>query len=102
METEIFSVIEKFSSLGSIALWGLIALAYKNRLKILKTFLNGNGSSTSKDIEILHTQLTALQENHLHDLSERINKLMEKEEEGNLVSKEILFTLQQMRNELKK
>ena len=54
--------------------------------------INGNGN---KEIEALKSQVTLLQENHIHNLEEKLDKLMEKENEGNLISKEILMVLKE-------
>lgn len=102
MPDEIFNTIEKFSSLGNIALWVAIGWLYKNRVKVIKALFNGNGNGSKESLSELHDQLATLQENHLHSLSEKLDRLTEREIAGNETAKEILFTLREMREDIKK
>lgn len=83
-----FELIEKFF-LGNVGVFLLIIIAYKiGLLEFLKDWKrNGkNGNGFKKEFE-------ELRENHLHEISNKLDRLIEKENEGNLISKEILLIL---------
>ena len=68
-----------------------------NVLDLLKNGKNGNGNGSIAEIK---EQLASLGENHMQHLSDKIDKLTDKEEEGNDISKQILFHMQELRKEL--
>jgi len=72
---------------------GIMAL-YLWRKGILKNLLNGNGHNHG-EIDNIKSEIAELRDNHMHELSEKLDKLISKEDEGNLISKEILIILKQ-------
>ena len=87
-------------SISQIVLMAVIVVVLKrngiNVLDLLKNGKNGNGMSEIKN------QITSLSDNHLHELSEKLDRLTEKELEGNDIAKRILFNIEEMRKELAK
>ena len=78
----------------------IVVVLKKNGINVLDLLKgrekNGNGNGMSE----IKNQLTSLSENHLHELSEKLDRLTEKEETGNDISKQILFHMQELRKEL--
>lgn len=92
MEQSIINIVDIIQKIGLVGV--LIILAVPQlRAKI---FGNGNGEITE-----LKNQISTLQTNHLRHLEEKIDKLTEKEDEGNLISKEILLILKDIRDSKK-
>ena len=90
------------SSSSQLVLLAFIFIILKrngiNVLELLKNGKNGkNGNHTNADIEALQAQIASLQDNHLNDLSQKIDRLIEKEDAGNLIAKEILITLKNIK-----
>ena len=91
--------IEAFGKLfvGNIGVFFLIIIAYKvGLLEFLKEWKK-NGNDRNNVVKI-QKELEEVRDNHLHTLGEKIDKLILKEDEGNLISREILFILKEIRN----
>ena len=101
-----FDVTTLFSgSVSQVITWVVIVIVLKkngiNVFELLKNGKNGNGNGNKEMLNKLQGEITLLGENHIHTLSEKLDKLTEKEEMGNDISKQILFHMQELRRELK-
>ena len=89
METDLLTTIS--AGLQPVSLVGLFLILW--RLGILSK--NGkNGDVQEKEIQELKIQLGDIENNHLHTISEKLDRLIEKEIEGNKVSEKILWVLE--------
>ena len=77
---------------GGGTFWGLVKGGF------IKIQIGKNGNGKSSEIEELKTQLNNLQDNHLHELGEKIDRLTEKMVEHN--AKEIVL-LEDIKDKLK-
>lgn len=85
---EILAIGKAITDTGStVALIGVLAVLAIPPLR-KKIFGGLNGSA-----ENIQSTLKTIEENHLHTLEDKLDRLMEAEKEGNLISKEILFVL---------
>ena len=89
-------------SVSQIVLMAIIVIVLKkNGINVLDLLKNGkNGNGNKEMLDKLQGEITLLGENHMHSLSEKLDKLTEKEEAGNDISKQILFHMQELRKEL--
>ena len=76
---------------GQGLVFGIIALILWKK-GILKNVLNGNGHGGIDDVK---KELVELRDNHMHELSEKLEKLMELERTGNLNVEKILWLIKE-------
>ena len=84
------TLIAQFGANG--VLYGLV-IFWLWKKGALKNVLNGNGH----EIKELKEEMTIMRDNHIHEITEKLDKLIEKEIEGNLLTKEVLIILQNER-----
>ena len=89
---EYFSKI--FGSIGGLGFLVGIIILYKIGLLEFLADWKKNGKNGNS----LKAEMEDLKENHLHTFGEKLDKLTQKEDEGNLISKEILFILKEIKN----
>lgn len=92
MIEEITTTIDAIQGIGFVGLLIILAIP-----ALRKKVFNGNGEY--KDLE---DKISSLQDNHLHDLSNKIDELMKEERQGNDIVKETNIKLQALIDSQKK
>ena len=73
---EFFSIFKEVSSLIQWVIFTLIVvILYRNG--ILQLLLNKNGNGKHKELEELKEQIAEMNENHLHEINNKLDKIVE-------------------------
>ena len=100
MIDSLFNLLNSNLLIGFIILVVIIPLYVKTGVFDKLWGKNGKNGK-NKEIEELKIQLSDLQDNHLHELGEKLDRLIDKMEEHNKMEFEVLFILKEVKEKLK-